>query len=381
MEQYFYQDCDANHYVIKKSDGQQVDDIHLTPKGIALIRSKVKENNEVEEKWVNTVLAKGWVFGKAKSLPRYFGCYNYKGGIGKTALTTGLGLALVKHGKKVLLIDADPQSSLSISFLGHEAWWKASQTNESIWNLYDPLHKKDWNTVGDPNLIKNAVKWLDDSTLSGSLGLMVGNPAVATLEADLAFGVHQGRKESSLKFSNTSVQAFFGVPEYAVSEEIDYVIFDAPPSFTLTTVSMLLVVDDLISPIDPDLATFYGLWIFNRLREGVIRNDDIRDLGLERDRFADAVGQCKFVVPSRYEGNLEQLESQWNDIRREPHWKSILSDVRFCGPGIPYNQEIARTLQEGEPMGLLDLDEEFSYFEKTAENLFHTSAALEDIKI
>ena len=59
---------------------------------------------------------------------------NFKGGVGKTTLAFHLatGLARYHDGRKVLLIDMDHQSSLSIICLGANQWGKAVQDKQTI---------------------------------------------------------------------------------------------------------------------------------------------------------------------------------------------------------------------------------------------------------
>ncbi|MGD8549646.1 MAG: AAA family ATPase [Desulfobacterales bacterium] len=153
---------------------------------------------------------------------------NQKGGCGKTTSAINLSACLAHTGRKVLLIDMDPQ--------GHSAIGLNINTNE--------LEK----TVCDTLCYSNGAKVVfNDVTIEVNSNFYIApsNISLSTLEQHLS--MVQGR-ESKLK------EAIDGLDQI-----YDYIIIDCPPSLGLLTFNSLIASTEVIVPIEMSLFSLHGI--------------------------------------------------------------------------------------------------------------------------
>ena len=149
---------------------------------------------------------------------------NQKGGVGKTTTTVNLGAAMAEVGKRVCLIDLDPQAHLTINY-------GIDPTPDTV-SLYDVL-------LGDNSFLE-AVHKIDDH-----LALVPSSIDLAAAEIEL---VSVLGRETLLRKKLESAD-----------HDFDMMLMDCPPSLGLLTLNALAVADEVIIPMQPHFLALQGV--------------------------------------------------------------------------------------------------------------------------
>ena len=175
---------------------------------------------------------------------------NQKGGVGKTAVTHALGVALSHdHGRRVLLVDTDPQASLtSACGIGDSAGR----------SLADVLGSTSAGTLALPDIARDL-----------GHGLAIAPADIALAGTELGLVARMGRE-------NVLRRALQGVTGY------DVALVDCPPSLGLLTVNALTAAHAVLIPTQPEVQALRGLALFldSLAQVRAALNPDLQTLGV-----------------------------------------------------------------------------------------------------
>jgi chromosome partitioning protein len=158
---------------------------------------------------------------------------NQKGGVGKTTTAMNIGVALARLGRRVLLVDSDPQANLT-SYLGVTPGAGAHEALRTLDEIYLAKRPLDAATL----------RAFIASTASG-VDLIAACRELGGVEYYL---MNRSDKELALA-------RFFG----AIRAEYDYVLIDTPPSLNLLTLNALCASDRVLIPVQPEFFSLEGI--------------------------------------------------------------------------------------------------------------------------
>lgn len=181
--------------------------------------------------------------------------YNHKGGVSKTTSTFNLASYLAHQGKKVLMVDADPQCNLTEISLAPTIEKLDSKAAESAEQLIPELPGTSILDVINQR-IKGDIAFIDiakikSTQISENLHLIRGSVDLSSIEDDLA-EAHVQRLGMRTNLMRTYVSIGDFLTRLGEKEKFDYIFIDVGPSSGALTRAFFLACDIYFIPVAPD---------------------------------------------------------------------------------------------------------------------------------
>ncbi|MFK7878843.1 ParA family protein [Roseobacter sp.] len=213
----------------------------------------------------------------SQAAPKIISIANQKGGVGKTTTTINLAAALAEAGKRVLVVDLDPQGNASTG-LGIDS-------EDREFTTYDLL-------LEDIDL-----KSIILPTTTAGLHIIPATVDLSSADIDLisnekrSFLLHDALRQ-------TAMDEF----------ELDYILIDCPPSLNLLTVNAMIASDSILVPLQSEFYALEGLsqlmWSIREVRQS--GNKDLRIEGIVLTMY-DQRNNLSLQVEQDARDNLGEL--------------------------------------------------------------------------
>ena len=233
--------------------------------------------------------------------PRTVSVVNMKGGVGKSTTVASLAEVLSSEGLRVLVIDLDPQSNVSMMLAGQDRWIELRQNHGHTIDEYFNQYVYG----GEPRFFRQFIAGrVSDIAGDPPLDLLISTPEFRYIERHaLEKWVSQGFdiRQLNTRFSRLTASAIENV-----SESYDLVLFDCPPGISMFAEAAIELSEFIVIPTIPDYVSRLGIFAF---RKRALRS-------MEQRRFTD---ERIWTLITKYEehntlhqSEAEMLKQQFN---------------------------------------------------------------------
>lgn len=187
---------------------------------------------------------------------------NYKGGVGKTSLTTNLGAELAFRGKRVLLIDLDAQASLTFSFITPDEWSDEFENEGTIKQWFDSA------IIGSPIELTDIVfapKRVNQKISRGQLDVIYSHLGLINVDLELATQLGGANlTQAKRNFLEVHGRLAKALEKLAADDQYDLVLIDCPPNFNIVTKTAIVASNYILVPTRPDQLSTLGIDYLSR---------------------------------------------------------------------------------------------------------------------
>lgn len=268
------------------------------------------------------------------------GIFNHKGGVGKTTLSINVADSLADLGRKVLIVDADPQCNISSFFLPEKRLEEllgesddADQGN-TIWSSIRPIVRG-----------KGGVKPVSIVPVADNknLFLIPGDTMLADYEEELpaAWTDSFARKERGYDVMGAMSNA---VNSLANQKEIDVVIYDVGPNVGPLNRAIILDCDFFITPVAADLFSLRALTTVGRaISKWITDWATVRNLASSSIRPQLLLGEPKYIgyVVTAYKvssGDSKAHPHEYWEAKIAPRVKNkVVAELTKANPNLVLN--------------------------------------------
>jgi chromosome partitioning protein len=187
---------------------------------------------------------------KGKLMTHIISTINLKGGVAKTTTTVALAETFSANmGKKVLVIDLDPQTNATLMLIGEDKWFELNKKERTLARLFkdamDPDNRKF-------DLSKTLQKKVSDVGAARTVDLLPSSLDLIDVQDTLA-------SAPAGKFYAANPIEFLWRAVKSKIDEYDIVLVDCPPNLGIITLNGLRISDGYIIPTIPDHLSTYGI--------------------------------------------------------------------------------------------------------------------------